>query len=479
MSEKHNKDKLDNFNMTLEECKLVFDTIPNLVIIDKNGKVKYLSPDMYFMIEAYNKKPVPKSVVGKHIDEIHPLSKITNALKTGTADKNCFYFSSDVTNVARIEPLKKDGELVGAIDYDLFTNGPDLNDFLNKITEYSSKGLINIQNTFHSIYEESKKSNNIKYSINDFIGNSKIARNIRMQIANLSESDSTVLITGKTGCGKEIVAHSIHNTSRRCYNPLIEVNCAAIPETLIESELFGYEKGSFTGAQEGGKIGLFEMADKGTIFLDEVDQLPYHIQPKLLRVLQEKEVARIGGGKAKPIDIRIISATNKNLWSLVSEGKFREDLYYRLNVIELNIPNLSERKEDIPLLVEHQLDKLNKQMVKNVKHISQEVMNLLLSYNWPGNVRELNNLLERSMILCQQDTLHLEHLGSFVSKVLESRQELPVSSDSPLEEIRVRAERSAIKKALELNAGNKSKTASMLNISRTSLYEKLKKYNLL
>lgn len=167
------------------------------------------------------------------------------------------------------------------------------------------------------------------------------------------------------------------------------------------------------------------------------------------------------------------------MWSLVSEGKFREDLYYRLNVIELNIPNLSERKEDIPLLVEHQLDKLNKQMVKNVKHISQEVMNLLLSYDWPGNVRELNNLLERSMILCQQDTLHLEHLGSFVSKVLESRQELPVSSDSPLEEIRVRAERSAIKKALELNAGNKSKTANMLNISRTSLYEKLKKYNLL
>ena len=479
MSEKQNKNKIDNFNMTLEECRLVLDTITNLVIIDKNGKIKYLSPDMYFMIEAYNKRPVPKSVVGKHIDEIHPLSKITNVLKTGRSDKNCFYFSSDVTNVARIEPLYKDGELVGAIDYDIFTNGLDLNDFMDKITEYSSKGLINIQHTFHSMYDESKKSNKIKYSINDFIGNSKIAKNIRMQIANLSESNSTVLITGKTGCGKEVVAHSIHNTSRRCYNPIIEVNCAAIPETLIESELFGCSKGSFTGASDGGKMGLFELADKGTIFLDEVDQLPYHVQPKLLRVLQEKEVARIGGGKAQPVDIRIISATNKNLWELVQDGKFREDLYYRLNVIELNIPNLSERKEDIPLLIEYQLEKLNKQMVKSVKHVSAEVMKLLLSYDWPGNVRELNNLLERSMILCQEDTLKLEHLGSFVSKVLESKLELSLSSDAPLDEIRIRAESNAIKKALELNGGNKSKTAKMLNISRTSLYEKLSKYNLL
>ena len=369
--------------------------------------------------------------------------------------------------------------MVGAIDYDIFTNGLDLNDFMDKITEYSSKGLINIQHTFHSMYDESKKSNKIKYSINDFIGNSKIAKNIRMQIANLSESNSTVLITGKTGCGKEVVAHSIHNTSRRCYNPIIEVNCAAIPETLIESELFGYSKGSFTGASDGGKMGLFELADKGTIFLDEVDQLPYHVQPKLLRVLQEKEVARIGGGKAQPVDIRIISATNKNLWELVQDGKFREDLYYRLNVIELNIPNLSERKEDIPLLIEYQLEKLNKQMVKSVKHVSAEVMKLLLSYDWPGNVRELNNLLERSMILCQEDTLKLEHLGSFVSKVLESKLELSLSSDAPLDEIRIRAESNAIKKALELNGGNKSKTAKMLNISRTSLYEKLSKYNLL
>lgn len=384
-------------------------------------------------------KEMQGTVVGKHINKIHPVSKITNALKTGQGDMNCFYFSSDVTNIARIESLYKGEKLVGAIDYDLFTNGRDLKEFLNKLEEFSSKGLLNYQSTFHSMYDASKKSNTIKYSINDFIGNSHAAKEIRMQIADLSESNSTVLITGKTGCGKEVVAHSIHNTSRRFQCPIISVNCAAIPEALVESELFGYEEGSFTGAQHGGKRGFFEMAHKGTIFLDEVDQLPYHIQPKLLRVLQEKEVTRIGG-KTIPIDIRVIAATNKDLSHMVEDETFREDLYYRLNVIEINIPPLSERKEDIPLLANYRLDKLNKQMVKNVDSISNEVMELFLSYDWPGNVRELNNLLEQ---------------------------------------VRMRAEADTIKKVLELNNQNRSKTANMLKISRTALYDKLKKYKLL
>lgn len=216
------------------------------------------------------------------------------------------------------------------------------------------------------------------------------------------------MISGKTGCGKEVVAHSIHNTSRRCKNPLIAVNCAAIPESLVESEFFGYEEGSFTGAQKGGKTGLFELANHGTLFLDEVDQLPYHIQPKLLRVLQEKEVTHIGGTPT-PVDVRVIAATNKDLWQMVLDDKFREDLYYRLNVMEIHIPPLAERKEDIPLLVEHQFQKINQETATNVKNISNEVMELFLRYDWPGNVRELNNLLERSVILCQEETLKPEH----------------------------------------------------------------------
>lgn len=421
MDKKWNPEEYNNFDMTLEECLRVFDAIENLVIIDADGNIKYLSPNMYFMIEAYNKRPVPKTVVGKHVNEVHHVSKITNALKSGKPIKNCFYFSSDVTNIARIEPLYDGDKLVGAIDYDIFTNGQDLNDFLEKLEEYSGKGLLNFKDTFHSMYDSSKKNAPIKYSITDFIGQSAAARQIRQQIANLSESSSTVLISGKTGCGKEVVAHSIHNTSRRCKNPLIAVNCAAIPESLVESEFFGYEEGSFTGAQKGGKSGLFELANHGTLFLDEVDQLPYHIQPKLLRVLQEKEVTRIGGTPT-PVDVRVIAATNKDLWQMVLDDKFREDLYYRLNVMEIQIPPLAERKEDIPLLVDHQLQKINQEAATSVKHISKEVMELFLRYDWPGNVRELNNLLERSVILCQEDTLKPEHLGTFVSKVLDSSE---------------------------------------------------------
>ena len=298
-----------------------------------------------------------------------------------------------------------------------------------------------------------------------------------MQIGKISESNSTVLITGKTGCGKELVAHSIHNLSLRCKKSMVEINCAAIPESLVESELFGYEEGSFTGAKKGGKIGKFQLADGGTIFLDEVDQLPYHIQPKLLRVLQEKEVTPIGG-QSKPIDIRVIAATNKDLWQLVQEKKFREDLYYRLNVIELNLPTLTERKEDIPLLANYHLKKLNKQMAKEVSSISSEVMELFMNYDWPGNVRELNNILEYAMNICQGKVLTIDHLGSFVSKVIENHVELDFLSQSPLEQVRMKAEAEAIRKTLELTKNNRTLAAKILKISRTALYDKILKYNI-
>ena len=467
----------NNFDMTLEECKLVFDNIKNLVIVDKDGIIKYLSPGMFPMIEAYNKKPVPAKVVGKHISEIHPSSKIINGVINKDFDKICFYFTSNVTNIAKIKTLKKDGEVVGAIDYDIFTEGVDLKEFLDDVFNYSQKGFINLQDTFESMYTDSKKNKPIKYSVTDIIGQSSAIQSLRMQIGKISESNSTVLITGKTGCGKELVAHSIHNLSLRCKKSMVEINCAAIPESLVESELFGYEEGSFTGAKKGGKIGKFQLADGGTIFLDEVDQLPYHIQPKLLRVLQEKEVTPIGG-QSKPIDIRVIAATNKDLWQLVQEKKFREDLYYRLNVIELNLPTLTERKEDIPLLANYHLKKLNKQMAKEVSSISSEVMELFMNYDWPGNVRELNNILEYAMNICQGKVLTIDHLGSFVSKVIENHVELDFLSQSPLEQVRMKAEAEAIRKTLELTKNNRTLAAKILKISRTALYDKILKYNI-
>ena len=474
---KQKKPAYNNFDMTLDECRAVFDSIDNLVIVDEKGYLKYLSPDMFSMVEAYNKKTVPDTVAGKHISEIHPASKILNGLNSENADELCFYFASDVTNIARVKAVTKNGKLIGAIDYDYFTDGIELKAFLDKIAEYSEKGFINLHDTFQSMLETSKKQRTIKYVVTDIIGKSPAIRNIRMQIGKIAESNSTVLVTGNTGCGKELVAHSIHNLSLRCRKPMIEVNCAAIPETLFESELFGYEEGAFTGAKRGGRKGLFERADQSTIFLDEVDQLPYHVQPKLLRVLQEKEITPVGG-TPRPIDIRVIAATNKDLWKLVREGKFREDLYYRLNVVELNMPPLCEHKEDIPMLVSYQIQKLNRQMTKEIRGVSPEVLEVFRNYDWPGNVRELNNVVEYAMNVCMEDTIRTEHLGSFLLKAIGTKMNLDFDSESPLEDIRIRAEKEAIRTVLQITKNNRSKAAQMLKISRTALYDKIARYGL-
>lgn len=219
------------------------------------------------------------------------------------------------------------------------------------------------------------------------------------------------------------------------------------------------------------------MADGGTLFLDEVDSLPYHVQPKLLRVLQEKEVTRIGG-RPHPVDIRVIAATNQDLWKLVEEGRFRKDLYYRLNVVEIDIPPLAQRREDISILAQHQLHRLSRQMAKRVEGISDEVLALLEAYDWPGNVRELNNILERAMNRCQGDVLEVKDLGDFVDKVLNQHVDVDWEDENPLEKVRMQAEKAAILEALEVTGGNRSKAAKLLKISRTSLYDKLEKYHI-
>lgn len=473
-----NNKKYNNFNMTLEECRVVFDNIDGLVIVDEVGKIKYLSPKIIPIIEEIEGKKVSTNVVGQHIEEVHPTSKICMALKSGKEERTCFYFSIGVTNIARIKPLYSEGKLKGAIDYDLFFDDSDLKAFLDKIVNLSLNGFVNLSQTLNAIMEGKKKLNKVKYCVSDIMGESYQMRELRKQIHEMSESESTVMILGATGCGKELVAHSIHNISRRRMSSMIEINCAAIPENLVESELFGYEEGTFTGANKGGKIGKFEMADKGTIFLDEVDQLPYHIQPKLLRVLQEKEICRIGG-KTRTINIRVIAATNKNLKELVEQGKFREDLYYRLNVVEIRISPLADRKEDIAILADKQLKHLNSVMGKNVSAISKDVLELFLNYDWPGNVRELFNILERAMNRCRGDVLEIEHFDGFFVEGTKQRVDIDtINSDNPLERVKDIAEKEAIKKALQICNGNRSKTARLLKISRTSLYYKMQRHGI-
>ncbi|MEW5321999.1 sigma-54-dependent Fis family transcriptional regulator [Geobacillus thermoleovorans] len=320
-----------------------------------------------------------------------------------------------------------------------------------------------------------------KYSFADIVGESEEMKVAIEQAKLAAKTPATILLRGESGTGKELFAHAIHNASDRKYNKFIRVNCAAIPETLLESELFGYEEGAFSGARRGGKRGLFEEANNGSIFLDEIGELSASTQAKLLRVLQEREIVRVGGTKPIPINVRVIAATNVNLEKAIAEGAFREDLYYRLNRMPIYIPPLRARKEDIPALCRHLIQKLNQDYGRNVEGVTDEAMARLLAYDWPGNVRELENVLGRAMIFMKFhevmiDAAHLPPLASPSSAPaprLEMEEEL-----RPLGEMVSRYEASLIEQALRRHRGNKTAAARALGISVRNLYYKLEKYGL-
>ncbi len=301
------------------------------------------------------------------------------------------------------------------------------------------------------------------------VGESPVIKHLKAQIELVASSNSMVLVTGESGAGKELVARLIHALSPRQDGPFVEVNCAAIPQELIESELFGHERGSFTGAFERKK-GKFELADHGTLFLDEVGDMSLQAQAKVLRVIETREFQRVGGSKTIKVDVRIIAATNKDLKEEVKKGRFREDLFYRLNVIPLRVPSLRERKEDIPLLVEHFLNLIASEYGKPPKKISKDAIELLMEYDWPGNVRELKNMIERLVIMCPGEVITPDEL--------RSTGLVKISSDyfalKTLKEAKEAFERDFIVRKLEENNWNISKTAEAIDIERTALYRKLK-----
>ncbi|MEW6614818.1 MAG: sigma-54 dependent transcriptional regulator [Thermodesulfobacteriota bacterium] len=313
-----------------------------------------------------------------------------------------------------------------------------------------------------------------KYRFDNLVGKSKVMHDVFDLIRRVSNSKSTVLIYGKSGTGKELVAKAVHYNSPRKDNPFVAVNCSAIPETLLESELFGHVKGAFTGAIATRK-GLFEEANGGTIFLDEIGNVSLAMQIKLLRVLQEREIRRVGGTENIKVDIRLIAASNQNLEEAVKRGEFRDDLYYRLNVITINLPELKERQDDVSLLANYFLKKYTKEENEKIKSISKEAMNLLLNYNWPGNVRELENVIERAIALGRYEEILPEDLplnirNSQMISVL--KETLP--ENATIEEL----ERDYITKILKKTKGHKINTARILGIDRRTLYRKLKKYSM-
>ena len=321
-----------------------------------------------------------------------------------------------------------------------------------------------------------------KYSFADIIGTSEGIKAAIEQAKVAAKTPVTILLRGESGTGKELFAHAIHNASDRKYNKFIRVNCAAIPETLLESELFGYEEGAFSGAKRGGKRGLFEEANNGSIFLDEIGELSANTQAKLLRVLQEGEIVRVGGTKPIPINVRVIAATNVNLEKAIAEGTFREDLYYRLNRMPIYIPPLRARKEDIPALCQHLIQKLNQDYGRNVEGVTSAALDLLLAYDWPGNVRELENVLGRAMIFMKFNEVMIDvhHIPPLdISRADSSPHKNEKETEiRPLEEMVEQYEASIIKQALRKYNNNKTAAARALGISIRNLYYKLEKYNI-
>mgnify|MGYP001171381996 FL=1 len=293
------------------------------------------------------------------------------------------------------------------------------------------------------------------------------------KIKKIAPSDLSVLITGESGTGKELVAQSIHQLSNRSGKPFISVNCAAIPEHLFESELFGYEEGAFTGARKGGKKGKFQLADGGTLFLDEIGDMPLKTQVKLLRVLQEDEINALGAEMPQKVDVRVIAATNLPLDELVKEGKFRKDLYYRINVMEIYLPPLRERPEDIKIIANYLLTKVTNKTGKRVIHFSDDVIDLFHHYTWPGNIRELENIIESAVYLCSGETIELADLPA---RALTNQED--ETNSYYLHDILKDTEKRTIKKVLQLTRNNKKAAAEKLGISLSTIYEKIKEYQL-
>lgn len=318
-----------------------------------------------------------------------------------------------------------------------------------------------------------------KYDFHDILGESEKIRASIEKARRFGRVDATVLIYGETGTGKEFFAHAIHNASSRRNGPFIAVNCAAVPENLLESELFGYAEGAFTGAKRGGKKGLFETADGGTIFLDEISEMSDKLQTRLLRVLQEYEIMRLGDDRVITVDVRVIAATNRDLRKMVAEKLFRADLYYRINVLTLVIPSLRERREDIPVLVGHFLQVFNKKFQKNIKGVERQGIDLFYTHDWPGNIRELQNIMERLVILTDGDYIPAELVAESLYTSLEgypvetARQEKPGTSPEP--QSLSRLEEKAIRDTLAAVKGNKKQAAAILGVSRTTLWRRLKK----
>lgn len=435
----------------------VFDSLyDGILIISKDEEVKYVNAS-YTRITGVKEE----DIVGRKLREVRHGARLPNVLQTRKPIVGALREENGVDYVVNMSPILAKGELVGAIS--IVSTIDDALDLSQTLNRYQSK-IAKLEGRMRAIQRA-------RYTIDDMVAIDPKSRELKKLLLRIAKKDTTILLTGESGTGKEMAAQAIHNASDRANGPFIAVNCASFGGNLLESELFGYEEGSFTGAKKDGKLGLFEAADGGIIFLDEIAEIEAEVQAKLLRTLQEKTVRRIGGIREISVDVRVVAATNKNLETMVSEGTFREDLYYRLSVFPLLLPPLRERREDIIPLAEGFLMQ-HKNDLKSDITLTDEAKKMLTSYGWPGNIRELRNSIEFAVNMMEHDTIAGRNLPARMQTSIEEK----TSAESLTELVR-KFEKEEILKLLNLHGHTlegKKRVAGILGISLASLYSKIK-----
>jgi PAS domain S-box-containing protein len=441
----------------------ILDHVQNGVMItDEKGRIVFFSKT-YGQFLGID----PQGAVGRPCLEVVENSRMHIVAETGVAEINHPHRIMDQDMVVQRIPIRIDGQGMFVYGQVMFKDVRDVQALAKKLNVLESKV---------ELYEKELMSlRSSKYTIENIIGESPVMVELKKLALKASQINAPVLILGESGTGKELFAHAIHYASDRRLYPFIRLNCSAIPKDLLESELFGYEPGAFTGAGAKGKPGKFELAHQGSIFLDEISDLPLEMQPKLLRVLEEKEMERVGGTRMTRSDFRLIAATHAKLENLVEQGIFRKDLYYRLNVLPLQIPPLRQRKEDIPLISEYLIRKFQKEEGTKMVLLSSEVMEIFQNYYWPGNVRELANILERILYTMDGDTVLPRHLPIILQSM---GKDSPKFEETVLKRLREDVEKEILLHTIRMSKDNKNKAARMLGIHRTSLYKKMKKFNI-
>lgn len=466
---------LTDLEQTAKELEAVnalyktLDTVLNIIhdgiiVVDERGKTTLVNQAMADFLTL-----LPEKIIGKHVTEIMRDTRLHIVASTGIAETSDVLTIQGKPLIVSRLPIIREGKVVGAVGKAVFPH-------LAEVQELAEK-LRFLENKVTFFQEELQKSKTAQDIMKGMVAESTEMKKLKEEVTIIAASSSTVLITGESGTGKEGVAHAVHLCSDRCKGPFVKVNCAAIPENLLEAEMFGYVAGAFTGASKAGKPGRLEMADGGTLFLDEIGDMTLALQSKLLRVLQDREFERLGGTKSIKVNVRILAATNKNLNKAISEGEFRADLYYRLNVINLHLPPLRERVVDIEPLTHYFIAKFNHILKGNVMGIADNAMSTLLNHSWPGNIRELENVVERAVNYTRFGMIQLSHLPNQLLSNSSSKGQVNTETIRHQDQIG-HIERNMIVVALERAGGNKTKAAKLLNLSRSRLYDKLKKYDL-